>query len=286
MFKLPTPSTSHIPSDSPIYEPSEDSFLFLDTLSSSHEVSFLQPRFSAPTPVPIVLEIGTGSGVVLAFVTANAHHIFGHANICTLGTDVNATACQATRLTVAQAVEDARPPATASGDYPNASALEHEPDVNHQTQASSSGHFLDTLNCDLTSSIRPGSIDMLIFNPPYVPTESLPLLPSNTVSTSQSPFEKESHLLSLAYAGGTDGMEVTSRLLAELPTILSERGAAYILFCARNKPLEVREHILSWPEGHSPIPWRWNCVVAGESGGKGGFERLTILRIWREQLGT
>ena len=71
---LPTPSTSHVNYDQ-IYEPSEDSYLLLDTLSSPVEVDFLCPRFPPGSPSPLVLEVGTGSGVVIAFVLANAERI-------------------------------------------------------------------------------------------------------------------------------------------------------------------------------------------------------------------
>ena len=101
---LPTPSTSHVAYER-IYEPAEDSYLLLDTLSSDSEKAFLQSRFNVDTtanyvahssPSPIVLEIGTGSGVVLSFVNAHAKIIFGRHDIFTFGVDVNRYACKAT----------------------------------------------------------------------------------------------------------------------------------------------------------------------------------------------
>ena len=84
-------------------------------------------------------------------------------------------------------------------------------------------------------------------------------------------------------------MEVTNQLLAQLPSVLSDRGVAYILFCARNKPLEVRERVRGWAaggcmgeNGRGARRRRWQCEVVAESGGKGGWERLSILRVWRE----
>ena len=96
---LPTPSTDHVPFER-IYEPAEDSFLLLDTLSSSSETSFLTARFPPSTLSPLVVEIGTGSGVVLAFITAHAAHIFGRSDIISLGVDINSHATIATAKTV------------------------------------------------------------------------------------------------------------------------------------------------------------------------------------------
>ncbi|RMD43346.1 hypothetical protein DV735_g1718, partial [Chaetothyriales sp. CBS 134920] len=186
--KLPTPSTSHL-DFATIYEPAEDSFLFLDTLSSTTESAFLHSRF----------DVGTGSGVILAFASAHADRIFGpDRHVLTLGVDVNIDACRGAAETA-----------------------------------------------DLTSALRRGSVDVLVFNPPYVPTETVPGViirdddgGDNVAGDEQeqrknkeiSRFERESWLLALSYAGGQDGMEVTERLLAQVPQVLSARGVAYVLF--------------------------------------------------------
>lgn len=263
---LPTPSTSHVSFDN-VYEPAEDSFLLLDTLSLASETAFLHQRFRQPSipsistnepneGCPLVLEVGTGSGVVLAFAAANAYTLFGRKDLLTLGTDINSFACRASTKTVQSAIVDT-------------------------TNTSIPGNFLGVVNGDLTTPLRPGTVDVLIFNPPYVPTPDLPdlaahesynTLPSGTKSTS---FEQDSHLLALSYAGGADGMEITTRLLAQLPDILHrKRGIAYILLCAQNKPNKVKEQILSWGES-------WAVETVGSSGKKAGWEKLQILRIWR-----
>ncbi|TKA39707.1 hypothetical protein B0A54_08344 [Friedmanniomyces endolithicus] len=250
---LPTPSTSHVNYDH-IYEPAEDSYLLLDTLASSTETKFLEDRFAPATASPLVLEVGTGSGVVLAFVTAHAEIIFGRSDITTIGTDVNFFACEATAETVRVAVtEQAR-----AGKIP--------------------GHFVDCINSDLTTALRHGSVDVLIFNPPYVPTEALPEARSNQEaldgSALQAAFERDSHLLALSYAGGAEGMETTDRLLDQLPDVLSKRGVAYVLLCKQNRPEAVLKRVREGPGG-------WNAKVVGTSGQKAGWERLCILRIWR-----
>lgn len=246
---LPTPSTSHVNFDN-VYEPAEDSFLLIDTLSSPSEVKFLNERFSCHCSAPVLLEVGTGSGVVLGFVTSWAKKLFGRRDILAFGTDVNRRASQATATTVLTAVATANKPDEAT-----------------------SAIWGDAILSDLTSCIRPGDVDVLIFNPPYVPTEDLPeILPAEFGSD----FERDSHLLSLSYAGGDEGMETTNRLLDQLPSILSpERGVAYVLLCAQNKPKDVKARIRFWEGG-------WNAETVGESGKKAGWEKLQIIRIWRD----
>lgn len=269
---LPTPSTSHIDSDI-IYEPAEDSFLLLDTLSSTAESSFLTERFSSVTDradqtthstAPLVLEVGAGSGVVLAFVTANAQEIFGRTDILTLGTDINPHACHATEQTILKACQNISRASERS------------------SARSSAISFLTTLNADLVTSIRSNVVDVLIFNPPYVPTCELPKIPvddfvyeqtSNDAKSTE--FGKNCYLISLSYAGGTDGMQVTNRLLTELPNIInSVRGVAYILLCKQNKPDEVVQRVRRWG-------LEWSASIVGQSGKTGGWEKLVILRICR-----
>lgn len=263
---LPTPSTSHVDTDC-IYEPAEDSYLLLDTLSSEEETQFLKQRFAErqsngphdePSHSPLVLEVGTGSGVVLAFVTAHSHAILGRADVIALGTDVNRFACEATKQTVRQACQ-----AIGVKDV-------HE-----------SGLMLAIMCADLTSSLRDGVVDLLIFNPPYVPSPCVPELQHLKLGTAiadectSRTFEEDSNLLQLSYDGGLDGIEVTKRLLECLPNVLNlARGTAYILLCAQNKPGHIMQSIREWGNG-------WSVSLVGHSGKKAGWERLQIIRIWR-----
>ncbi|MCJ1253531.1 S-adenosylmethionine-dependent methyltransferase [Lignoscripta atroalba] len=265
---LPTPSTSHVDTNK-IYDPAEDSFLLLDTLSSPLEVDFLTQRFSVKstvdscpgssgTPVPLVLEVGTGSGVVLAFITAHANILLGRPDVLTLGVDINRFACQATKATVAGACHGAAESET------------------------SSAMFLDALHADLTAPLRFGIVDILVFNPPYVPTSELPNASIPGVDDASGEAvpqiggcKADSHLLSLSYAGGRDGMEVTDRLLRQLPQLLhNERGVAYILLCEQNKPEEVKQQIRGWSS-------LWAAETVGRSGKSAGWEKLQIVKIWR-----
>jgi len=242
---LPTPSTSHV-SYNTIYEPAEDSFLLLDTLAAHAEKEWLRNRFPSSTPSPLVTEIGTGSGVVIAFLAANAKVIFARDDLLVLGVDVNVLACKATLTTVSKAI----------------------------TEQGSRTIYLGSLCADISSTLQALLVDVLIFNPPYVPTSTLPAQPSREVSSDGDAFETVSKLLELSYAGGVDGMEITNRLLDELPRVLSKRGVAYVLLCRQNRPEEVKQKIRVMGEC-------WEVETVGRSGKVAGWEKLEVLRIWR-----
>ncbi|KAJ5168727.1 uncharacterized protein N7482_004321 [Penicillium canariense] len=275
---LPTPDTSHVSFDT-IYEPAEDSYLFLDTLASASESKWLSGRFqknnstssdSSSNSVPLIVEAGTGSGVVLAFAAAHSEQIFGRKDILTLGIDVNRNACIATTETVSTAIKTEQ-------QKPESSATDTTTSPNLQTV------HISSITSDLCTALRPGSVDVLLFNPPYVPTEELPRLPTASendptmsLSVSRSAkFESDSYFLSLTYAGGADGMETTNRLLDAIPGILSDRGVAYVLLCKQNRPDEVKERIRAWGG--------WNAETVGSSGMQAGWEKLVIVRIWRQE---
>ena len=259
---LPTPSTSHVDTDR-VYEPAEDSYLLLDTLSSTSEIRFLNERFCCkkskkPTsPPPLVLEVGTGSGVVLAFVSAHAKTIFGTSNVLVIGSDVNRFACSASRETIQQTCKA------------------FDKDSCQKATSAGQAHLLTILNADLTAPFRPGVVDMLVFNPPYVPSAKVPTFAR--ADTEARAFDHDSHLLSLSYEGGKDGMEVTNRLLTQLQAVLNEeRGVAYILLCQQNQPAEVIDRIKNWGKC-------WSVDVVGSSGKKAGWEKLVIIRICRSK---
>lgn len=255
---LPTPSTSHLSFDI-IYEPSEDSYLLLDTLSLQCEITFLHNLFHRSSPSPLVAEIGTGSGVVLSFLTTHAMHIFGRSDILTLGTDIS-------KYAASGAVETIR------RNTPNFKAGTEE------------GMLLSCIITDLASALRPHQVDVLVFNPPYVPTPDIPSIPT-AGDSNRSRFDEESQMLSLTYAGGPDGMATTDRLLHGLDGIISERGVLYLLLCAQNKPEEIAEKLRNGFYGSNEATRLsgkcWNVEKVGSSGKKAAWEVLSIWRIWR-----
>nr|CCA20878.1 conserved hypothetical protein [Albugo laibachii Nc14] len=167
-----------------VYEPAEDSYLLLDALRK--ERSFLE--ILHPT---ICVEIGCGTGVIFTYL-ATLLHRNGH-DALFLATDVNPTA------TV----------------------------VASQTAALNKIPFVDVIRTDLLKCIDhrlEQSIDVLIFNPPYVPTPS---------------HEVKSHGIEAAWAGGVLGREVIDRILPRVKGLLSPSGVLYMIVLEENRPNEI-----------------------------------------------
>lgn len=72
---------------------------------------------------------------------------------------------------------------------------------------------------DCARCFRPGSFDLVAFNPPYLPSESIE---------------------DVAVDGGADGLEVPLRFLREAAVAVKERGAVVMLLSSEN-PMEKME---------------------------------------------
>jgi methylase of polypeptide subunit release factors len=99
-----------------------------------------------------------------------------------------------------------------------------------ETAASSSDTVLHLAECDLVSGLPAaatgGCADVLVFNPPYVPT------PADEVGGTG---------IAASWAGGPRGRVVLDRLLPQVPRILAPRGAFYLVLVDENDPEEVAE---------------------------------------------
>ncbi|KAI8906433.1 S-adenosyl-L-methionine-dependent methyltransferase [Gorgonomyces haynaldii] len=114
---------------------------------------------------------------------------------------------------------------------------------------------IDPLLADLASVLRPGLVDLLIFNPPYVVT------PPEEVGTND---------IAASWAGGIRGRQVIDRLLPLVKTILSPDGIFYMVLINENDPDEIKS-ILKADGFHSKtIMYR-----------KAGYEGLSIVRFSR-----
>lgn len=224
---LPTPETGDLDYDK-VYEPSEDTFLLLDCFE--RELKFLQQKLDDNVcGSSLVTEIGTGSGMVTSFIMANILP-----NSLYIATDINPNACQ--------------------------SCLETA-DINKR-QLQLVVLVVDCCQMDLTRAFIPNCIDLLVFNPPYVPAETVPDIPDN---------QDDSKWLDLALLGGPTGMTVTWQLLNQLEQVLTVNGVAYILFCARNEPHKVKEIMES-------RGWEV-CEIIQR---KAGWEVLSVLRFIKQ----
>lgn len=167
----------------------------------------------------ICLEIGSGSGIVLTGLAK----CLGSG--CTyISVDINSHAAKATRQTGCQ----------------NSVSLE-------------------VVNCDLVWPLLPrilNNVDVLVFNPPYVPTDE-------TEIDAESP-------IALSWAGGLRGRQVMDRLFPLIPQIMSANGLFYLLIVKENDEADIFHVMLS----HG---WRGSVVMER----KAGREFLKVLKFQR-----
>lgn len=83
---------------------------------------------------------------------------------------------------------------------------------------------LDSVTMDLAGTFRNNIFDVIIFNPPYVVTES---------------EECGGRDIAASWAGGVKGREITDRLLDMIPNKLAKNGTFYLLLIEENIPVEV-----------------------------------------------
>eukprot|EP01018_Ginkgo_biloba_P028930 Gb_20783 [translate_table: standard] len=138
----------------------------------------------------------------------------------------------------------------------NSAAIE----VTHKTLAAHGVHA-DVIHTDLVSGLDKrlgGAVDLLVVNPPYVPT---------------SEEEVGGDGITAAWAGGEDGRTVINRILAIADTLLSNKGWLYLVSLTANKPSEI-------------------CKIMRQKGFESRIviqrsteeESLHVLKFWRDPL--
>ncbi len=212
---LKTPTYSHFTSKDyeHFYEPQEDTFLLLDALEQ--DMAYLNEL----RPL-LVLEIGSGSGLVVNFL---ASHLIHSKQTLFFSTDINAKACLATQKT-----------------------------------SESNRNDVNIVNCDLVSPMLDklaNKIDVLVFNPPYVVTES---------------EELGSRSIEAAWAGGKDGRQVMDRLFPFIDLLLSPSGVFYLVCIKQNKIDEIEKWFVK-------LNFQMRIVLNRRA----GIENLFILRFDR-----
>lgn len=142
----------------------------------------------------LCLEVGSGSGAVITALSK----MLGSRAFC-IASDINPYACKASRSTAKE--NDA------------AVAL---------------------INMDLVSTINErNQFDIIIFNPPYHPTESQEMNASDSTLISSELYK--------TWAGGKKGREVMDRLFPYIKSILSPKGVFYLVTVKENKIEEIQE---------------------------------------------
>ncbi|KAE8984636.1 hypothetical protein PR003_g23620 [Phytophthora rubi] len=202
--------------DCDVYEPAEDTFLFLDALQDE------LPKLVALDPA-ICVEIGCGSGAVFVYLATQLQKLGTRSTF--LATDINSLA-----VGVAQ-----------------------------QTAKINGVEAFDIVRTDLLQCYESriqGQVDVLLFNPPYVPT------PSEEVGSTG---------IEAAWAGGLHGREVVDRLLPKINGLLSPRGVFYMVVVVENKPKEI-----------AAILAKDNFEMTVVRSTKAKNERLSILKFARK----
>lgn len=174
-----------------VYEPSDDTFLMLDALS--YEFRDHPEKLSK---ISNVLEIGCGTGVSTIYLGKLIQNVGNSVKLHV--TDINKDAIRIAKETA---------------------------DINGIIDSSFISH-----RCDLATPLideMEGAIDVIIFNPPYVPT------PDDEVG---------SEGIEASWAGGKDGRKVLDKAIPQIASLLSRPdGVAYIITVDDNKPEEIAE---------------------------------------------
>mmetsp|Transcript_54075 Transcript_54075/g.130834 ORF Transcript_54075/g.130834 Transcript_54075/m.130834 type:complete len:261 (-) Transcript_54075:38-820(-) len=192
-----------------VYEPAEDSFLFMDALGK--DLTALKDLHPS-----LVVELGCGSGVISAYL---AKQLPGP---CYVALDINPHALHASQRTF------------------------------EANQVS-----VELVQTDLMKGLTrlKGRVDVMLFNPPYVPTPK---------------EEMTSSLISMSWAGGEKGREVTDRLLEHVDEYLSDRGRLYMVALDSNDPSGISK----WMHTKG---LKTRVVMKRQA----GIERLMILCVQR-----
>lgn len=119
-------------------------------------------------------------------------------------------------------------------------AIDINPYANRATLSTgvANGIQIDAVRASMKDGLRfDQSIDVLLFNPPYVPSEGE--IPSS------SSIEHDPELcLEAAWAGGTNGRYWIDILLPQVPQMLSPKGAFYMVAVDENRPKEIMQWAL------------------------------------------
>ena len=246
-----------------VYEPSDDTYLLLDglllALRQLDETERIgnQEEGEEQNVTMTTVEIGCGTGVATVFVakdlaTRNKPSIH-------FATDINPDALHTTRLTAVQngvgdrvqtVLCDLASPflTSASRLATNLSDAEVPDETNAGPMASSNASIVEETSASESIPTVPASplpnledaVDVLIFNPPYVPT------PDEEVGGNG---------IEASWAGGLNGRRVVDRALPQIARMLKPngQGAAYIITVDDNLPEEMAAMFDDL--GCTMVPW-------------------------------
>lgn len=236
------PDLSHLTSKDyeSIYEPSEDSFLLLTALHK--DLIHINNEFKTNSiSYPICIEIGSGSGICISYLSnlLNKQGIF-------YSVDVNPKACLATQKTFKQ------------NKIPHYEVIRTDLLSCFKTN-NNTGNTNDSNNNNNNNKAIPGmQFDIILFNPPYVPTVAEEMLGDD---------------ISMSWAGGKNGTETLYRFIDNhLNNCLSTAGLFYLVVLKQNLPEEINNHM-------SALGFESTQIIRKQM----GIEDLQIVRFQRKE---
>ncbi|RPJ54051.1 MAG: methylase, partial [Methanobacteriota archaeon] len=119
-------------------------------------------------------------------------------------------------------------------------------DINPYAAAAARSLGLDVVRADLCSGLR-GEFDLVIFNPPYLPTQD---------------EERIDDWLECALDGGESGRDVIERFAASVGSVLADGGRVLMVISSLTGPVEVARIFLR--AGFSTRVVRRRAVEGGE----------------------
>jgi release factor glutamine methyltransferase len=197
--KMPSLEHATLQDYAHVYEPSDDTYLLLDGILADVDTQSMDVvDGKATTDAWNILEIGTGSGVPITYLAQQLLQR-NYPNVHVMATDIN----------------------------PKALAFA-------QKTASENKVPLTTVQCDLATALLPdfaGKMDVVIFNPPYVPT------PDDEVAGNG---------IEVSWAGGERGRRVVDRALPQIAQLLARpHGVCYMITVDDNEPEEIAKILQS-----------------------------------------
>jgi len=201
-----------------VYEPAEDTFLLAECAVSEFEKTVADSRISSSFSSAFSLEIGAGSGFVSAFLQS------AFPNLNAFAVDINPNAVLCSGMNGVRVFES---------------------DMFQIFEASTSASFDSNV-------LKPQRFDLILFNPPYLPTAD---------------DEKIDSMLNYAFDGGISGRDSIDRFLAEVGAYLSENGFFLLLISSITGLEEVKDEMMK--NGFS-------AEIIGKK--KCSFEELMVLK--------
>jgi release factor glutamine methyltransferase len=140
-------------------------------------------------------------------------------------------------------------------------ATDINPDAVTTTRKTLENHGIynaEIINTDIASGLEARlarSVDVMVVNPPYVPT------PEEEVGSSG---------IAAAWAGGENGRRVIDRILPVVDNLLSDKGWLYMVLLSENDPLDICTRMREKGYG--------SRIVAKRSTVE---ESLQIFKFWR-----